>query len=92
MKALGFHSAASVHVMVEAMRHVYMGRNSYLGDSGLFSNLFNRLLSKDYAAQIRTRIMPGREIACGKRLQRMRYHEPHARQTIGASVQVSSLA
>ena len=60
MKALGFHSAASVHVMVEAMRHVYMGRNSYLGDSSLFSNLFNRLLSKDYAAQIRTRIMPGR--------------------------------
>jgi gamma-glutamyltranspeptidase/glutathione hydrolase len=60
MKALGFHSAASVHVLVEAMRHAYMDRNSYLGDPAFVANPLDRLLSKDYAAQIRAKILPDR--------------------------------
>jgi gamma-glutamyltranspeptidase/glutathione hydrolase len=56
MKALGFHSAASIRVMAEAMRYAYQDRNTYLGDPAFVSNPLDRLLSKDYAATIRTRI------------------------------------
>ena len=58
MGALGFHSAASVHFMVEAMRHAYMDRNTYLGDPAFVKNPLDRLLSKDYAARIRATIEP----------------------------------
>ncbi len=60
LKALGFRSAASVHLMVEAMRHAYMDRNTYLGDPAFVNNPLDRLLSKDYAAEIRKRIDPAR--------------------------------
>ena len=60
MKALGFHSAQSVHLMVEAMRHAYMDRNTYLGDPAFVTNPLERLLSKEYAAAIRAQIDPGR--------------------------------
>jgi len=56
MKALGFHSADAVHAMTEAMRHAYLDRNSYLGDPAFIANPLDRLLSKDYAAQIRATI------------------------------------
>ncbi|MGK9165259.1 gamma-glutamyltransferase [Inquilinus limosus] len=58
LKALGWHSAAGVHLMVEAMRHAYMDRNTYLGDPAFVKNPLDRLLSKDYAAQIRAKILP----------------------------------
>jgi gamma-glutamyltranspeptidase / glutathione hydrolase len=58
MRALGFHSAASVHFMVEAMRHAYMDRNTYLGDPAFVKNPLDRLLSKDYAGEIRAKIEP----------------------------------
>ncbi|MBV8565933.1 MAG: gamma-glutamyltransferase [Methylobacteriaceae bacterium] len=58
MRALGFHSARAVHLMVEAMRHAYLDRNTYLGDPGFVQNPLERLLSKDYAASIRARIDP----------------------------------
>jgi gamma-glutamyltranspeptidase/glutathione hydrolase len=60
MKALGYHSAAAVHVMVEAMRHAYMDRNTYLGDPAFVRNPLDRLLSKEYATQIRAQILPDR--------------------------------
>ncbi len=31
MKDLGFHSAQGMHYQIEAMRHAYVDRNSYLG-------------------------------------------------------------
>jgi gamma-glutamyltranspeptidase/glutathione hydrolase len=58
MKGLGYHSAASVHYMVEAMRHAYMDRNTFLGDPDFVKNPTERLLSKDYAAAIRQQILP----------------------------------
>jgi gamma-glutamyltranspeptidase/glutathione hydrolase len=58
LKGLGFHSAASVHLMVEAMRHAYMDRNTYLGDPAFVNNPLDRLLSRDYAARIRAAILP----------------------------------
>ncbi|MCW3477908.1 gamma-glutamyltransferase [Limobrevibacterium gyesilva] len=58
LRALGFRSAQSVHLMVEAMRHAYLDRNTYLGDPAFVANPLDRLLSKDYAAAIRARIGP----------------------------------
>ena len=56
LAALGFHSAQSVHLMVEAMRHAYLDRNTFLGDPAFVTNPVEHLLSKDYAAAIRAQI------------------------------------
>jgi gamma-glutamyltranspeptidase/glutathione hydrolase len=56
LKALGFRSARSVHLLVEAMRHAYRDRNTHLGDPAFVQNPLERLLSKDYAAGIRSAI------------------------------------
>lgn len=58
LRALGFNSAASVHVMAEAMRHAYLDRNTWLGDPAFVNNPLDLLLSKDYAARIRASIDP----------------------------------
>jgi gamma-glutamyltranspeptidase/glutathione hydrolase len=54
----GFHSAQAVHVQIEAMRHAYVDRNSYLGDPDFVKNPLDRLLDKAYAAKIRAAIDP----------------------------------
>jgi gamma-glutamyltranspeptidase/glutathione hydrolase len=56
LRGLGFHGAASVHLMTEAMRHAFLDRNTYLGDPAFVHNPLDRLLSKDYAAAIRAHI------------------------------------
>ncbi len=58
MKAMGFHSAASVHLMAEAMRQAYFDRNAELGDPGFVKNPLARLLSQRHAAAIRAAILP----------------------------------
>jgi gamma-glutamyltranspeptidase / glutathione hydrolase len=60
MRALGFHSAEAVHLMVEAMRHAYLDRDTYLGDPAFVKNPLDRLLSSNYAAAIRATIRPDR--------------------------------
>ena len=60
LKDLGFRSAQSVHYQIEAMRHAYLDRNSYLGDPDFVKNPLDRLLSKDYAASIRAVIDPAK--------------------------------
>jgi gamma-glutamyltranspeptidase/glutathione hydrolase len=60
LKELGFRSAQSVHYQIEAMRHAYLDRNSYLGDPDFVKNPLDRLLSKDYAASIRAVIDPAK--------------------------------
>jgi gamma-glutamyltranspeptidase/glutathione hydrolase len=60
MKELGFHSAQGVHYQIEAMRHAYMDRNSYLGDPDFVKNPLDRLLDKNYAARIRAAIDPNK--------------------------------
>ena len=57
LKAMGFNSAATVHVMTEAMRHAFMDRNTFLGDPAFVKNPLDRLLSKSYAQAIRERIV-----------------------------------
>ena len=55
--AMGFHSAAEVHVLVEAMRRAYHDRQG-LGDPDFVRNAVARLTDKDYAATLRAGIDP----------------------------------
>jgi gamma-glutamyltranspeptidase/glutathione hydrolase len=59
LRAVGFRSAPSVRLFVEAMRPAYRDRNTHLGDPALVQNPLERLLSKDYAAGIRAAIDAG---------------------------------
>ncbi len=60
LKDLGFRSAQAVHYQIEAMRHAYVDRNSYLGDPEFVNNPVDRLLDKAYAAKIRAVIDPAK--------------------------------
>ncbi|WP_430423579.1 gamma-glutamyltransferase [Methylibium petroleiphilum] len=60
LKELGYGAAQGVHYQIEAMRHAYVDRNSYLGDPDFVHNPLERLLDKDYAARIRAAIDPAR--------------------------------
>jgi gamma-glutamyltranspeptidase / glutathione hydrolase len=58
LQELGFRAAQAVQYQIEAMRHAYMDRNSYLGDPDFVDNPVARLLDKGYAAKIRAMIAP----------------------------------
>ena len=60
LRAAGFHSAAEVHAMVEAMRRAYFDRNNRLGDPAFVTNPVAELTGKDYAAKLRATIDPAR--------------------------------
>lgn len=60
LQELGYGAAQGVHYQIEAMRHAYVDRNSYLGDPDFVHNPLERLLDKDYAARIRAAIDPAR--------------------------------
>ncbi len=60
LKEMGFRAAQPVHYQIEAMRHAYVDRNSYLGDPDFVKNPLDRLLDKKYAAQIRAVIDPAK--------------------------------
>jgi gamma-glutamyltranspeptidase/glutathione hydrolase len=53
---LGPGSADTTHLLVEAMRHAYLDRNTALGDPAFVSNPVDRLVSKPYAARVRQTI------------------------------------
>lgn len=61
LKASGFRSAASVHLITEAMRRAYADRARYLGDPDFNPQMpVARLVSKEYAADLRRTISAGR--------------------------------
>jgi gamma-glutamyltranspeptidase/glutathione hydrolase len=60
LKDLGFRSAQAVHYQIEAMRHAFVDRNSYLGDPDFVNNPLDRLLDKRYAERVRAAIDPGK--------------------------------
>ncbi|GIW51606.1 MAG: gamma-glutamyltransferase [Gemmatimonadales bacterium] len=53
-----FGAAESVHLKAEAMRRAFIDRNRYLGDPAFVSMPLDRLLSKEYAATLRSDIDP----------------------------------
>jgi gamma-glutamyltranspeptidase/glutathione hydrolase len=60
LEKLGFHSAQSVHLMAEAMRHAYVDRNFTLGDPAFVKNPIPLLLSSAHEDAIRAQITPDR--------------------------------
>ena len=59
LKATGLRSAATVHLVVEAMRRAFADRALYLGDPDFNPDLpVARLTSKEYAAKLRRTIRP----------------------------------
>ncbi|OWT81109.1 MULTISPECIES: gamma-glutamyltransferase [unclassified Achromobacter] len=66
LRAMGFGSAQSVHVMAEAMRHAYVDRNTLLGDPAFVDNPLADLLSPAHAARIRARIESDRATPSGE--------------------------
>jgi gamma-glutamyltranspeptidase/glutathione hydrolase len=60
LSAMGFHSAAEVHVLVETLRRVYFDRNNKLGDPDFVANPTAELLDPAYAARARGGFDPER--------------------------------
>ena len=61
LAASGFGSAATVHLMIEAMRRAYADRARHLGDPAFNPAMpVERLTSKAYAAELRRTIDPDR--------------------------------
>jgi gamma-glutamyltranspeptidase/glutathione hydrolase len=58
MQELGYHSAQGMHYQIEAMRHAYVDRNSYLGDPDFVKNPLTHLLDPAYATKLRAAIEP----------------------------------
>ncbi len=56
MRALGWHSAASVHRLAEAMRCAFADRNHWLGDPDFVPVPRQQFLSEEYAARLRAGI------------------------------------
>ncbi|WP_445678885.1 gamma-glutamyltransferase [Radicibacter daui] len=56
----GYGSAQTTHYLVEAARHAFADRNTYLGDPAFVENPVDELLSPDYAEKIRAQIKPDR--------------------------------
>ena len=56
LHAMGFHSAAEVHVMSDAMALAYRDRNSLLGDPDFVTNPVAHLVDEAYAARLRAAI------------------------------------
>jgi gamma-glutamyltranspeptidase/glutathione hydrolase len=66
LAAMGYHSAAEVHVLVEALRRTYVDRNNTLGDPDFVTNPIAHLLDPAYAAALRASIDPERATPSSK--------------------------
>jgi gamma-glutamyltranspeptidase/glutathione hydrolase len=56
LRSLRYHSAQSVHYMIEAMRYAFADRNTQLGDPDFVQNPKDKLLSKSHIEKIRENI------------------------------------
>ena len=56
LSEMGYHAAASVHVITEALRYAFADRNEHLGDPAFVKNPVKQLTSPQYAAKIREKI------------------------------------
>ncbi len=68
---LGHNSADTIHLMVEAMKRAYADRSKHLGDADFWPVPVTGLISKDYAASLRSgidmeRATPSMDIAPGQ--------------------------
>jgi gamma-glutamyltranspeptidase/glutathione hydrolase len=56
LKSMGHNSAATLHLYIESMRQAYADRSLYAGDPAFFDIPVDKIIDKDYAAEIRARI------------------------------------
>lgn len=56
LKSHGHNSAKTIHLMAEAMKFAYADRSKHLGDSDFYPVPVDWLTSKEYAADIRSRM------------------------------------
>ena len=82
--AMGFHSAAEVHVMVEAMRRAYHDRQG-LGDPAFVRDDIAKLVDKGYAAKLRAGIDPARATPSAS-LDALPETKPEGQQTTQYSI------
>ncbi|MFY9624001.1 MAG: gamma-glutamyltransferase [Rhodoplanes sp.] len=60
LKKLGAGSPAALHLMIEAMKLAFADRAEFLGDADVVDVPVERLISKEYAAELRAGIAPDR--------------------------------
>ena len=65
LSSYGYHSAQSIHYIVEAMRIAFKDRNNKLGDPDFVHNPTAHLLSKEYLDQARKQIHKSRATSSG---------------------------
>ena len=85
LRSLGWHSAAGVHLVVEALRHAYLDRNTYLGDPAFVQNPVAHLLDPAYAAAIRAAIPSDRATPSAQLPPGTPPHEPPQTTHISAA-------
>lgn len=56
LSKLGWHTSKSLHPMLAAMVFAFADRNRYLGDPAFINSPVKKLVSKEYAAQVRAQI------------------------------------
>jgi gamma-glutamyltranspeptidase / glutathione hydrolase len=62
LSKLGWHTKDSLHPMLSAMVFAFADRNRHLGDPAFVKSPVEKLVSKDYAAQLRSQIPQNRAI------------------------------
>ncbi len=82
--AMGYHSAAEVHAMVEAMRRAYHDRQG-LGDPDFVHDDIVKLIDKSYAAKLRAGIDPARATSSAS-LDGLPQSKPEGQQTTHYSI------
>ncbi|WP_131119027.1 gamma-glutamyltransferase [Lichenihabitans psoromatis] len=82
LRGMGFHSAAEVHVLTEAMRIAYRDRNSALGDPDFVTNPVAHLIDKSYAAKVRA----GLPLEHASTMADLAAHAAEGRQTTHYSI------
>ena len=83
--ALGWHSAAGTHLIVEALRHVYLDRNTVLGDPAFVQAPVKHLLDPAYTAAIRAAIPTDRAVPSADLAPGTPPHEPAETTHISAT-------
>ncbi len=58
LKAMGQNSAASLHLMVEAMKRAFADRSQFMGDPDMVAVPVKGLTAKSYASRLREGIKP----------------------------------
>lgn len=66
LKEWGFHSAKTIHHMVEAMRLAFADRANSLGDPAFVKNPIEKLLSKEHIDALRKKIQPNKKTDSSK--------------------------